>query len=136
MVVLATIVVFAVLLFGKRQHSFSSLRQMKLAASGSGDHGVDPDRCATNSRLRQPGSSVLKTSLYANVLSHILVWLLFVSFCSALPWWRRRMMVDDVSARHMFLEGWNCNFSSYGKSFSHKKTDFVSTKVYILTFMR
>jgi hypothetical protein len=29
-----------------------------------------------------------------------------------LPWWQRRTAMDDGSARHKFLEGWNHSFTS------------------------
>jgi hypothetical protein len=77
---------------------------------GSGDHGENPwPTChKVSRRLRRPGSSALKASLYAMVLSQISVWWLFacLSLLSALPWWWQRMTVGDVSARGtVFFKG-------------------------------
>jgi hypothetical protein len=90
-VVLAVVVVFGVLQLGvwmMADNDVPLLRMhwMKLTVSGSGDHGEDPrstcHKVLVSSRAMTRFISS-KTSLYAMMLSQILVWRLFTSFYGA-----------------------------------------------------
>jgi hypothetical protein len=96
---------------------------------GSGEHGQDP-----RPTCHKVSVSSLMTDRFISSKC-ILVWCSprsryggCSSLFPALPWWLRRAMMDNVSVRHRFLLGWNCNFTFFEVLYA----SLLDTHVYVL----
>jgi hypothetical protein len=116
----AAIVVFVVLQLGEWMMTGGGvpllrLHRMKLTASGSGDHGKDPrpmchkvlvSLLAAVRFISSKSIFVCEGALPDLGMAAILL------FFPPRPWRRQGTMVDDVSARHKFLQGWTYSLTS------------------------
>jgi hypothetical protein len=131
-VVLAALVVFVVLQLGKWMMvgddvPLLRLRRMKLAVSGSDDQGEDPRptfhkvsvSLLTITRFIGSKSILVCEDALPNL--GMMVVCLFFLRC-------RRTMADNDLARHMFLQWWNYNFTSYRVFY----VSLLNTHVYVL----